>query len=87
MQNWKGKPDPIEKIVGEALDRAGIAYEKDKELEPGRYSIDFYLPDFDLWIEVCQFHTPRKIEQMSRLPNVVLVQGKEAAENLSKLIF
>ena len=77
---------PVEIFVEGVLRRAGVKYERDRELSPGQHSIDFYLPDQDLWIEVCQFHTPRKIEQLSRLPDVVLVQGFGAAKGLGKLL-
>ena len=78
--------DPIERIVREALEHAGHAYERDKEVESGSRSIDFYLPETDLWIEVCQFYTPRKIAQLSHLPDVVLIQGRGAAEAFARLI-
>ena len=78
--------DPVEMIVAEALERAGIAYERDRELRPGRHSIDFYLPDTNLWIEVCQFYTARKIEQLARLPDVILIQGRVAAEGFARLV-
>jgi hypothetical protein len=78
--------DPVERLVECALRAAGVAFERDKELEPGRHSIDFYLPDHDLWIEVCQMHTPRKIEQMARVTNCVLIQGMEAARGFSALL-
>lgn len=78
--------DPTETIIADGLDLAGIMYERDRELSPGQHSIDFYLPYFDLWIEVCQFHTPRKIEQLSRLDNVILIQGNDAARNFVKLL-
>ena len=78
--------DPVEMIVAKALERAGVAYERDKELEPGRYTIDFYLPYMGLWIEVCQFYTARKIEQLARLPDVILIQGRVAAEGFARLV-
>jgi len=81
--------DPVEKIVAEALDQAGINYERDKEVMPGSdwsHSIDFYLTDMLLWIEVCQFHTPRKIEQLRSLPNVILIQGIGAALSFASFI-
>jgi len=80
------KQDPTEAIIADGLRAAGIEFQRGRELEPGRYSIDFYLPDHDLWIEVSQHHTPRKIEQLSRLPDVVLIQGNQAARGFIALI-
>ena len=44
--------DPIEKIVREALEARGIAYLRD-------VGLDFYLPDYRLFIECKQFFTER----------------------------
>ncbi len=78
--------DPIEREVAQALRRAGIDYERNRELEPGRYTIDFYLPKDGLWIEICQFYTSRKIKQLSRLPDVILIQGIGAAAAFARLL-
>ncbi len=81
--------NPVEKIVADALIMAGISYKQNIETvtaEGKSHSIDFYLPNFNLWIEVCQFYTPRKIEQLSTLSNAILIQGKNAALAFAKLI-
>lgn len=49
---------------------------------PDALRLDFYLPDCDLHIECKQFHSERIAEQMSRAPNVLAVQGIEAARFL-----
>ena len=77
--------DPVENIISKALDREGIKYERDVQSPNGRNHIDFYLPDHGLWVEVCQFHSPRKIKQMDRLPNAILVQGIGAANIFSDM--
>lgn len=77
--------DPIEQIVANALDQANISYNRN-ETESGGRQIDFFLPAMSLWIEVCQFYTPRKIGQLSQLPNVMLIQGRGAAEAFARLI-
>ncbi len=86
LETEKRTDDPVERQVEHALDRAGLSYERNKEIEPGRYSIDFYLPDLELWIEVCQFYTPRKIEQLSHIDNVILIQGMGAAVAFTKML-
>ena len=76
--------DPVEKVIADGLTELGIEFEDNKDIENS--SIDFYLPDFDLWIEVCQFYTPRKIKQLSCLDDVILIQGLPAAKAFIKLL-
>ncbi len=77
--------DPVENIVAKALEMEGIVSRRDVQSPNGVNTIDFYLPYHDLWIEACQFHSPRKIKQMDRLPNVILVQGMLAAVLFSSM--
>lgn len=69
--------DPIEGIVADALDARGFEYICDGEGDTR--ALDFYLPLLDLYIEVKQFHTDRVAEQMSRVSNVIVIQGAGAA--------
>ncbi len=64
--------DPIERIIADGLDRAGISY-----VCPS--GLDFYLPSHGIHIEAKQFSTPRTEKQMSREGNVIVVQGRQAA--------
>lgn len=77
--------DPMERLIADALDGAGIAYTTDCG-GGNPVGLDFYLPDADLHIEVKRFHTDRIAEQMSRAPNVIVAQGKPAVEYLAGLI-
>lgn len=70
--------DPIEDIVRSGLDAAGINYVD--ENDPRSKGLDFYLPDYLTHIECKQFHTERTAEQMSRSDNVIVIQGRKAAE-------
>ena len=76
--------DPVEKIVAAALDLRGIRYLCDGEGDTK--ALDFYLPDFDLYIETKRYHTDRVAEQMSRVENVIVVQGMSAAQTFAKLL-
>lgn len=77
--------DPMEQLIADALSEAGIDYARGGE--PGNASrLDFYLPLYDIHIEVKRLHTPRVAEQMSRAENVIVAQGKEAVEMLALLI-
>ena len=73
--------DPVERIVADALDRAGVVYETTNSLE-----LDFYLPSYEIYIEVKQYHSPRISEQMSRDANVIAIQGIEAARAFADLV-
>lgn len=77
--------DPMELIVRGALERAGIDFTTDRG-GGNQHNLDFYLPDFDLYIEVKQFHAPRIAEQMSRAENIIVAQGKGAVTWLASLI-
>lgn len=72
--------DPIESIVADALTEAGIAFERQPD-HP-----DLWLSDYGIGIECKQFHTDRIAEQTARWPQVIVVQGREAAEALAHLL-
>lgn len=74
--------DPMELIVEKALIDGGISYQTDLEAETGSM-LDFYLPDFDISIEVKRFHSTRIGEQMARVRNVIVAQGETAVHFLA----
>ena len=71
--------DPIEKIVREALEVRGINYLRGAPL-------DFYLPDYGLFIECKQFFTERVTRQLKDREDIVLVQGRVAAHAFARLL-
>jgi hypothetical protein len=85
---WENKmklTDPVECIIQEALDEAGIVYlTGDGGENPA--GLDFYLPAYALHIEVKRLHSDRIAEQMSRVQNVIAVQGIHAAQVLADFI-
>ncbi len=50
---------PMERQCADMLRELGIQFVDDRKT-----NLDFYLPLFDLYIEVKQFHSPRIAEQM-----------------------
>jgi len=64
---------------------AGIRYRRDDQTTNGT-QLDFYLPDFDIYIEVKRFHTNRIAEQMSRGKNVIAIQGMDSLLLLEHLL-
>lgn len=79
--------DPIEAIIAAALCKAGISYlhETDMNAEDS-LGLDFYLPEMDVYIEVKQFHSARISRQMAQAPNVIAIQGRDAAHVFADLI-
>lgn len=77
-------PDPIEQMVREALDAAGIEYVEEEDQRAN--GLDFYLVNVGVHIEVKQFHTPRIAAQMERADDVIAIQGRWAAEVFCGLI-
>jgi hypothetical protein len=73
----------MERMIADALDGARIRFRRADKTAAG---MDFYLPDFDLYIEVKQFHSDRIAAQTSRAPNVIVAQGAGAVSTLAALI-
>ena len=76
--------DPVEQIVSDALDKAGIAYLIDGKGDT--CGLDFLLCGLDTFIECKRFHTERTSEQMARVENVIVIQGIQAAHVFAELI-
>lgn len=77
--------DPVENVIIRALERRMIRYER-PEQKFGQPTLDFFLPDFGVFIEVCAYFTDRKVKQMSGVKNAILIQGKPAAQAFANLI-
>jgi len=76
--------DPIEKIVADALYSRGVEYVIDGTGET--CGLDFRLVATDVYIECKAYHTPRTSEQMARVENIIVIQGKRAAETFAALL-
>jgi hypothetical protein len=48
--------------------------------------IDFYLPDYGVAIECKRFHADRSLRQLSAHPEIILIQGLEAAKTFRALL-
>lgn len=73
--------DPCESIIAEALDRAGIQYDRNSAQQ-----LDFHIPRLDIFIECKQFHSERIAAQTARAPNIIITQGLHAAKVLAAWI-
>ena len=76
--------DPIEMIVAEVLQKLNVDYVH--ELENPNQRLDFYLPDYEIYIECKAFSTPRTSKQIEDR-KVILIQSKQAAWALESIIW
>ena len=76
--------DPIEKIIATALDARGVDYVHDGSGSTN--GLDFWLPTLGTYIECKAYHSPRIAEQMTRAPDIIVVQGIVAAHAFAALI-
>lgn len=72
----------MEKRFAEACLRYGIEA-VDHDHESG---LDYYLPAFNTYVELKQFHSSRIAEQMSRRDAVIAIQGVEAIVAFEKML-
>lgn len=74
--------DPMERLIWQALVDIGADFETDPRITEG---LDFVLAG-GIHIEVKRFHAPRIAAQMSRVEDVIAVQGERAVTLLASLI-
>lgn len=71
--------DPIEQIIADGLDAAGILYVHESQSKELTLALDFYLPDFCIFVECKQFWSENLNNQMRRASNIIAIQGRSAA--------
>lgn len=78
------KSDPVEFIVRNALVARGVDFSE----EPARqnHGLDFYLPEYETFIECKQFASNRTEGQLLRQSNIILIQGMKAAHSFAELL-
>ena len=75
----KNITDPVEYVVAVALNAANVRFVHETQNKDLCKSLDFYLPDFDVFIECKRFSCDRTANQiMGR--EVILIQGMKAAQ-------
>ena len=82
---WQPVPliaDPMERMIADALEASGIAYQPEG---PATSNLDFRLFN-GVHIEVKRLHSPRIAAQMGRVDNVIAAQGSLAVAWLASLI-
>jgi len=80
--------NPLEKKVMEILDKYKIKYfhESDKCKSDKNQRLDFYLPDYDVYIEVKAGYTERSDSQLKAHEAVILIQDRKSIDFLTKLL-
>lgn len=76
--------DPIELIVAAGLRLAGMPFVHESDNK--KQNLDFYLPNVDVYIECKQFPTDRTSAQIAGFSNVIVIQGRRAAETFVSLL-
>ena len=74
----------VEEQLAKTLDDVGIQYVHESENKEQR--LDFYLPFFDVYIEVKQYHSERISDQMSSKDNVIALQGIKSVQFLTTVL-
>jgi len=68
------------------LKKKGIKYVHESFRNGINQRLDFYLPDFDVYIECKQMSSDRTIDQLASQDNVIVIQGKKSIEFLEKIL-
>lgn len=76
--------DHLERMVGEELRKANINFIH--ESQGCNVNLDFYLYDYDVYIEIKQFHSDRIAFQIQRVKNVIVLQGINSVKFFIKLL-
>jgi hypothetical protein len=76
--------DELEEQVAVILDKKGINYIHESENKS--QILDFYLPDYDIFIEVKRFYTERVVRQLDSQENIIFIQGIKSINFLKKIL-
>ena len=80
------RPDPLEREVEDALIASGLQYLRGDQQVDVTKRLDFYIVPWRVHVEVKQMHTARVAEQMSRAPDVIVLQGWASVRLFCKLL-
>lgn len=77
--------DELETELAETLESTGIKFDHELSGSTGR-KLDFYLPAYDVYIEVKKFYSDRSEVQLQSQENVILLQGRKAVKFFCNLL-
>lgn len=72
---------PLEQGMETLLRESGIRFVRPERIPGSHIKLDFWLPDFDLFIELKQFPTPRldaQLEPIDPTKNVMVLIGRNS---------
>jgi hypothetical protein len=78
--------DPLEQYIADSLTRAGIMFIHESQDSVRTSALDFYLPEYLVYLEVKGGHSNRISGQMSRAMNVIAIQGVKSVDFICKLL-
>ena len=79
--------DPLEQQVAVALQAAGIKFLHETDFNKEQINpLDFYLTEFNIWIEIKRYYSERIIKQQEHRPNVIVLQGETAVRIFCALL-
>lgn len=78
--------DPLELRIMEILNIKSIKFIHESYSNGINQRLDFYLPDYDIFIEVKKYHTERVLKQLESQDNIILVQGEKSVKFLEQIL-
>ena len=84
LENPKAVENPLEKAIAKILFNNGINYIREG-CSGNKRGLDFYLPDYDVFIEVKAGYTERSDKQLKNNEAVILIQDKKSIDFLLKV--
>lgn len=76
--------DDLELRVIDVLNRKQVEFIH--ESKGNNQRLDFYLPDYDVYIEVKKFHTDRVLDQLNSQNNIILIQGEKSIRFIENIL-
>ena len=81
--------DPLEKRFIIMLEEAGLEYTRPEHDRRDPATLDFYIRDFGLYVEVKQFFTPRLSGQLAKVPvgaSIMVLIGPRSVDAFERLV-
>jgi hypothetical protein len=80
---WRGRGDPLEEQIERWLIANNISFRRADDM---KVHLDFFLPEFNVYIEVKRYHTERIKDQIERATDVIVIQGSASLRFLESLV-
>lgn len=77
--------DDLEERVGKLLNFMNVNFVH--ESEDSKQTVDFYLPEHDVYLEVKKFNAGRTKRQLENHDNIILLQGSKTISLWEKMVY